>query len=104
MAVLKRFEVRGGKNYGKTMAMDKEAVKHLLKGRYQRGNFVRVLTEASEYYLLTGKVVDIEPFEDSGILEFSEDMLRKAQRPDRVLRTSRKVHFYWRELQQVICD
>jgi pyridoxine/pyridoxamine 5'-phosphate oxidase len=67
-------------------------------------DYVQVNTEACEYNGLVGRVVEITQFNDSGMIEFTEAELNRARRPDRVLCACRRVHFYWRELQQVIYD
>lgn len=75
-------------------------------GRYKVGDTVRLLTEASEYYLLIGKVVDVHTnFGYMGTVRFPKSELEKARRPERVLNTSDNglVWVYWRELQEVIC-
>jgi hypothetical protein len=71
-------------------------------GRYRVGDFVRVLSEVSAYYLLIGRVVEITRFNDSGIIEFTDAMLQSARNPEQVTSAKRRVHFYWRMLQEVI--
>jgi hypothetical protein len=71
------------------------------QGRYKVGMLVQVLTKASDHHLLTGRVVEVTRFNDSGMVEFAPAMLQQASDPARVAGFKRPVHFYWRELKQV---
>ena len=71
------------------------------QGRYKVGMLVRVLPKESSYCLLTGRVVEVTRFNDSGMVEFTPAMLQQAHDYTRVSNFKRPVHFYWRELEQV---
>lgn len=67
---------------------------------FEIGDLARVITVSSDYLFLTGKIISIEKFGDSSMVEFSSEELARANRPERV-KSSTRVHFYWRELQEV---
>lgn len=54
-----------------------------------------------QYSNLVGELIEITRFGDSGVLRFSEEELRRARDPERVLKAKREVHFYFRELDHV---
>lgn len=69
--------------------------------QFKVGDLVRVLTNPSEYFWLIGRVREVTEFHDSGMVEFTEQELGRSKRPEILLRASKTVHFYFRELQGV---
>lgn len=70
----------------------------------QRGDFARVLSEASAYYLVTGRVAEVIPH-NGYLIEFTAAQLGRARDVARV--RGGKVHrvpFYQENLQRVIYD
>jgi hypothetical protein len=69
--------------------------------RFKIGDQLRVTVKCSEYFGLTGELIEVTRFKDSGTLRFTEAELNKARRPERVLRAKREVYFYFTELKRV---
>lgn len=78
------------------------ALNQSLCGRYRPSTTVIIVTEVSDYCGLIGTVAEVTRFRDSGIITFTEEELQLARAPERVLKAGHRVHFYWRELKEII--
>lgn len=69
---------------------------------FEVGSKVKVITEASDYYRLIGTISSVcrtgPPRDIAYIVHFAEIQLKRAKRPQIVLRARNTVYFYHREL------